>query len=84
MAMAKTSPPNTCPHSLEVLQDQPAAQAPCRPGYDDARRGPAPSAAATGTCTRMAREQIRWPAVVDRARQIVEGYKGGVTLRQVM
>ncbi|MFI8888403.1 hypothetical protein [Streptomyces sp. NPDC053813] len=32
----------------------------------------------------MARERIRWPAVVDRAREIVEGYEGGVTLRQVM
>ncbi|MER6503167.1 hypothetical protein ABT218_28350 [Streptomyces sp. NPDC001455] len=32
----------------------------------------------------MARERNRWPAVVDRARQIVESYKGGVTLRQVM
>ncbi|MGW3168233.1 hypothetical protein ACWC9Q_36835 [Streptomyces sp. NPDC001142] len=32
----------------------------------------------------MARERIRWPAVVDRARQIVESYEGGVTLRQVM
>ncbi|MFF3734600.1 hypothetical protein ACFYXM_30975 [Streptomyces sp. NPDC002476] len=32
----------------------------------------------------MARERIRWPAVVDRARQIVESCEGGVTLRQVM
>ncbi|MCX4791635.1 hypothetical protein OG369_37770 [Streptomyces sp. NBC_01221] len=32
----------------------------------------------------MARERIRWAVVVDRARQIVEGYEGGVTLRQVM
>ncbi|WP_381805693.1 hypothetical protein [Streptomyces niveus] len=32
----------------------------------------------------MARERIRWPAVVDRAREIVESYEGGVTLRQVM
>ncbi|MGW3324008.1 hypothetical protein [Streptomyces virginiae] len=32
----------------------------------------------------MSRQRIRWPAVVDRARQIVEGYEGGVTLRQVM
>lgn len=41
MAMAKTSPPNTWPHSLKVLQDRPAVQAPCRPGCDDVRRGPA-------------------------------------------
>ncbi len=32
----------------------------------------------------MARERIRWPAVADRAREIVEGYEGGVTLCQVM
>ncbi|MDV9187637.1 hypothetical protein R6L23_05275 [Streptomyces sp. SR27] len=32
----------------------------------------------------MTRERIRWPAVVDRAREIVESYEGGVTLRQVM
>lgn len=32
----------------------------------------------------MARERIRWPVVVDRAREIVESYEGGVTLRQVM
>ncbi|MEV6810161.1 hypothetical protein [Streptomyces sp. NPDC051132] len=32
----------------------------------------------------MAPERIRWPAVVDRAREIVESYEGGVTLRQVM
>ncbi|MEV8529229.1 hypothetical protein AB0451_34660 [Streptomyces sp. NPDC052000] len=32
----------------------------------------------------MARERIRWLAVVDRAREIVESYEGGVTLRQVM
>lgn len=33
----------------------------------------------------MARERIRWPAVVDRARQIVQGYAPlKVTLRQVM
>nr|WP_237492946.1 hypothetical protein [Streptomyces sp. YIM 132580] len=32
----------------------------------------------------MAAERIRWPAVVDRAREIVESYEGGVTLRQVM
>ncbi|MCX4665031.1 hypothetical protein [Streptomyces uncialis] len=32
----------------------------------------------------MTRERVRWPAVVERARQIVEGYEGGVTLRQVM
>ncbi|RSS85702.1 hypothetical protein EF919_37795, partial [Streptomyces sp. WAC02707] len=32
----------------------------------------------------MAGERVRWPAVVDRARQIVESYEGGVTLRQVM
>ncbi|MET8748120.1 hypothetical protein [Streptomyces sp. NPDC004728] len=44
--MAKTSPPNFCPHTLKVLQDR--------------------------------------PAVVGRARQIVEGYEGGVTLRQVL
>ncbi|MFE7112699.1 hypothetical protein ACFU98_37845 [Streptomyces sp. NPDC057575] len=29
-------------------------------------------------------ERLRWPAVVDRPRQIVEGYEGGATLRQVM
>lgn len=33
---------------------------------------------------RMVRERVRWPAVVDRAREIVESYEGGVTLRQVM
>ncbi|WP_335938025.1 hypothetical protein [Streptomyces sp. PTD5-9] len=32
----------------------------------------------------MARERIQWRAVVDRARQIVESYEGGVALRQVM
>ncbi|WP_327731317.1 hypothetical protein OG250_42400 [Streptomyces sp. NBC_00487] len=32
----------------------------------------------------MAGERVRWPVVVDRAREIVEGYEGGVTLRQVM
>ncbi|MFB7745286.1 hypothetical protein [Streptomyces sp. NPDC056132] len=32
----------------------------------------------------MTRERIRWAVVVDRARQIVESYEGGVTLRQVM
>ncbi|MGW4200997.1 hypothetical protein [Streptomyces sp. NPDC004726] len=32
----------------------------------------------------MSRVRIRWPAVVARAREIVEGYDGGVTLRQVM
>ncbi|GGS56325.1 hypothetical protein [Streptomyces violaceus] len=32
----------------------------------------------------MAGERIRWPAVADRAREIVEGYEGGVTLCQVM
>lgn len=32
----------------------------------------------------MADERVRWPAVVDRARQIVESYEGDVTLRQVM
>ncbi|MFE9906510.1 hypothetical protein [Streptomyces achromogenes] len=32
----------------------------------------------------MAPERIRWPAVVDRAREIMESYEGGVTLRQVM
>ncbi|GGT84652.1 hypothetical protein [Streptomyces violascens] len=32
----------------------------------------------------MAWERIRWPVVVDRAREIVESYEGGVTLRQVM
>ncbi|MEU0054625.1 hypothetical protein [Streptomyces sp. NPDC006309] len=37
-----------------------------------------------GTCTGMASERIRWPAVVGRAREIVESYEGGVTLRQVM
>ncbi|MET8831607.1 hypothetical protein ABZX40_37980 [Streptomyces sp. NPDC004610] len=36
-----------------------------------------------GTCTGMASERIRWPVVVDRAREIVESYEGGVTLRQV-
>ena len=30
--------------------------------------------------TSIGRERIRWPAVVDRARQIVEGYAGGVEL----
>ena len=46
-------------------------------------RGPA--AARKGTCTGMARERIRWPRVVDRARQIVDGYAPlKVTLRQVM
>jgi hypothetical protein len=29
-------------------------------------------------------DRIRWPSIVERARQIVEGYEGGVTLRQVM
>ncbi|MFJ1673160.1 hypothetical protein ACIOK4_43775 [Streptomyces bottropensis] len=33
---------------------------------------------------RMAGEGVRWPVVVDRAREIVEGHEGGVTLRQVM
>lgn len=28
--------------------------------------------------------RIRWPGIVDRAREIVEGYEVGVTLRQVM
>ncbi|MEW1632256.1 hypothetical protein AB0387_33680 [Streptomyces sp. NPDC089173] len=32
----------------------------------------------------MASERIRWPAVVDRAREIAKSYEGGVTLRQVM
>lgn len=32
----------------------------------------------------MASERVRWPTVVDRTRQIVESYEGGVTLRQVM
>ncbi|MGW3661467.1 hypothetical protein ACWD6R_40270 [Streptomyces sp. NPDC005151] len=32
----------------------------------------------------MTSERVRWPAVVDRAREIVEGYEGGATLRQVM
>ncbi|MFE9468705.1 hypothetical protein ACFYNW_34720 [Streptomyces virginiae] len=33
----------------------------------------------------MARERIRWPLVVERARQIVDGYAPlKVTLRQVM
>ncbi|MEE1751224.1 hypothetical protein [Streptomyces sp. SP18CS02] len=32
----------------------------------------------------MAGERVRWPAVVDRARQIVESYEGDVALRQVM
>ncbi|MGW3520597.1 hypothetical protein [Streptomyces hydrogenans] len=26
---------------------------------------------------------MRWPSVVERAREIVESYEGGVTLRQV-
>ncbi|MEU8481002.1 MULTISPECIES: hypothetical protein [Streptomyces] len=33
---------------------------------------------------RMVRERVRWPAVVDRAREIVESYEGGVTMCQVM
>ncbi len=34
---------------------------------------------------RMASERVRWPAVVDRARQIVQGYAPlKVTLRQIM
>lgn len=33
---------------------------------------------------RMAGERVRWPVIVDRAREIVEGYEGGVTLRQAM
>lgn len=32
----------------------------------------------------MGSERIRWPAVVDRAREIVESYESGVTLRRVM
>lgn len=32
----------------------------------------------------MTRERIRWPVVVDRAREIVESYQGGVMLRQVI
>ncbi|WP_331446593.1 hypothetical protein [Streptomyces xanthochromogenes] len=32
----------------------------------------------------MAPKRTRWPAVVGRAREIVESYEGGVTLRQVM
>ncbi|MER0450074.1 hypothetical protein ABR738_36970 [Streptomyces sp. Edi4] len=32
----------------------------------------------------MARERIRWSAVVARAQEIVESYEGGVKLRQVM
>ncbi|MFD3780804.1 hypothetical protein ACFWS1_33175, partial [Streptomyces sp. NPDC058612] len=36
-----------------------------------------------GTCTDMKRERVRWAVVVDRARQIVDSYEGGVTLRQV-
>ncbi|MDP9612761.1 hypothetical protein [Streptomyces demainii] len=32
----------------------------------------------------MVRERVRWPAVVDRAREIVESYEGGVTMCQVM
>ncbi|MGW1976816.1 hypothetical protein [Streptomyces sp. NPDC001889] len=32
----------------------------------------------------MARVRVRWPAVVDRAREIVDSYDGGVTPRQVM
>ncbi|MER5978561.1 hypothetical protein ABT142_18890 [Streptomyces sp. NPDC001857] len=31
----------------------------------------------------MARERVWWPAVVDRAREIVESYEGGGMLRQV-
>ncbi|MFD5099827.1 hypothetical protein [Streptomyces albidochromogenes] len=33
---------------------------------------------------RMAGERVRWLAVVDQARQIMESHEGGVTLRQVM
>jgi len=33
---------------------------------------------------RMDSSRVRWPGVVDRAREIVDGYEGGVTLRQVM
>ncbi|MFJ6661635.1 hypothetical protein ACIQNG_35590 [Streptomyces sp. NPDC091377] len=32
----------------------------------------------------MTRERVRWPAVVDRAREIVDSYDDGVPLRQVM
>lgn len=37
-----------------------------------------------GKSTGMAGERVRWPAVVDRAREVVDGYDVGVTLRQVM
>lgn len=33
---------------------------------------------------RMDGSRVRWPGIVDRAREIVDGYEGGVTLRQVM
>lgn len=47
------------------------------PGAADA--GPA---APAGYMYRMD-ARISWPGVVDRAREIVEGYEGDVTLRQV-
>lgn len=51
-----------------------------------ARPGPGyATAAAMDTCTGMARERVRWPSVVDRAREIVNGYAPmKVTLRQFM
>lgn len=40
---------------------------------------------ARGTCSGMARERVWWPSVVDRAREIVNGYAPmKVTLGQVM
>ena len=33
---------------------------------------------------RMDGGRVRWPGIVDRAREIVNGYEGGVSLRQVM
>ncbi|MFI5774639.1 hypothetical protein ACIA74_40445 [Streptomyces sp. NPDC051658] len=32
----------------------------------------------------MASEPIRWPVVMGRARESMESYEGGVTLRRVM
>ncbi|MFE3144251.1 hypothetical protein [Streptomyces scopuliridis] len=37
-----------------------------------------------GYMYRMDGSRIRWPGIVARAREIVDGYEGGVTLRQVM
>lgn len=45
---------------------------------------PGADGGAMGTSTGMTRQRIRWPVVVDRAREIVESYEGGVTLRQVI